>query len=71
MKHPHQLAGANVVSMDVGRRGIVRGAAGRQRLDDQIFEYAPGITGLQRANFAEIAVETGAQIRPPVVAEGQ
>ncbi len=57
VKHPRQFSGAYVVGVNIGRRRVVRSTAGGQRLDEQVFKNAPGIAGLQRADFADIAVE--------------
>ena len=64
---PDQLAGADVVGVDVGGVGIVVGAARGQRDDDQVLEDAARVAGLQCAG--SLAIQAGAQIGAAVVSK--
>src|SRR5579863_362869 len=55
MKHPHELAGAGVVGVDIGGYGRVVIAACRQRNDEQVLENAARVVRLQRLELIDIA----------------
>jgi hypothetical protein len=67
VEHPQDLAGHDVVSLDLGGVRVVLGSLRRQRHDHDVLEDAPGIAGLQRVEPRP--VERDAQVDASLDAE--
>ena len=69
VEYPFELARTHVVGVGVAGIRDVRGAAGRQRHDDQVLEDPSRVAGLQRTQTGDVAMEADPDVHLAVVAE--
>src|SRR5438128_11144794 len=69
MENPNELSGFDIVAVDVSGNGFKTGASGRQRHDDHISDYTPGICRGILGRPILLRIQAGSHVDDAVLAK--